>query len=147
MQDVRYLLYSNGLGYAWEDPASLRPKQLRNCLHNRLDDKYKQNLQVKWEFPPDLSFLLHWNRITSPAVDSWMRYRPLMPVYYYIRLRLDMHHFNTCHAGTNKTDPVGETCPCSTDTQTVEHLLLRCRSFSSLRHEFEKKNLGDDSGI
>ncbi len=59
MQDVRHLLYSNGLGYAWEDPASLRPKQFSNCLWGRLDDQYNKTGQIKWEFPPDLSFWLH----------------------------------------------------------------------------------------
>ncbi len=32
MQDIRHLLYSNGLGYVWQDPASIRPKQFSNCL-------------------------------------------------------------------------------------------------------------------
>ena len=55
------------------------------------------------------------------------------------RLRLDMHPLNTCHARTNKTDPVGQTCPCGTENETVEHFLLRCSSFSKVRFEFEKR--------
>ncbi len=48
------------------------------------------------------------------------------------RLRLDMHHFNTCHARTNKADPVGQMLKQLNISFYAAALLS-----SSLREEFE----------
>ena len=51
------------------------------------------------------------------------------------RLRLQFTHLNEHKFRHDFSDTVNPMCPCGTDTETTEHLLLRCHCFSIQRSE------------
>ena len=84
-----------GLGYAWEDPTSLLPKQFGDCLVGRLDDQYRQNWVPKMENSP------RFKLFATLKEKRFSRSRYLDEVKItdarvtISRLRLDIHSLNT----------------------------------------------------
>ena len=127
----------NGFRNVWLDPNQVNKDTFHRLFRSRLNNQYEQLLTAKMRESNRLLLLSslkenfhrsqYLDKIKSPDIRA-----------IFTRLRIDMNNLNSCRFRFRKV--MSPDCPnCSQQVETVEHLLLQCKTFDNLRDTFTRK--------
>ena len=136
-QSIQNILCKNGFRNVWLDPDQVNKNTFHRMFRSRLNNQYEQLLAAKIRESDRLVLLSslkenfhrshYLDKIKSPDIRA-----------IFTRLRIDMNNLNSCRFRFRKV--MSPDCPnCSQQVETVEHLLLQCKTFDNLRDTFIRK--------
>jgi hypothetical protein len=139
VQGIKYLLYQNGFGYVWQNPMCVKLQHFGKIFQQRLDSQYQQVWGGKIKSSSRFQMLsrLKENFEMSPYLKTIENVEIRNT---FTRLRLDMNKLEICQGRHKNISREQRTCPnCRTNTETVQHFLLDCPTFSENRLTFSNK--------
>ena len=132
IQSIDYLLDKNGFSDIRITDSNLIPDSFPHIFKQRLKDQHIQNNQSK----------LHSSnrfRVLAALKDEYIKSPYLTSIHntdirlIFARLRVDMNILFSCKTNASTVS----ICPlCSTECETVEHFLLKCKHFENMRSQF-----------
>ena len=131
VENIKYFLFRNGFGYAWDNPHSVHPKLVARYVKQRLDDQARQNITASINNSTRFQTLAMLKK--NPSTRSEYLDNVSDPIKRQIitRLRIDLNKLATCRAqsrGNAQRERETNCCPfCVNQKESISHFLLSCQ--------------------